>query len=68
MKIYQFNYTAPDAIQPYLGHQEMGFSDTSKMGDYFRNTQDGWSYVVNYNADDANGFIPKVKISFSQTP
>jgi len=56
VKIYQFNYTAPQH-----GRQEMGFSDSSKMGDYYWDGPDGYRRIVTYNADDAGGYRPIVK-------
>ena len=58
VKIYQFNYTAlhtPDSRKH--GHQEMGFSDSSKMGDYYWDGPDGYRRVITYTADNG-GFVP----------
>lgn len=55
-KIYQFNYTAPQH-----GRQEMGFSDSSKMGDYYWDGPDGYRRIITYNADDAGGYRPVVR-------
>ena len=61
VKIYQFNYTAlhtPDSREH--GHQEMGFSDSSKMGDYYWDGPDGYRRIVSYVANDG-GFVPVLR-------
>lgn len=55
-KIYQFNYTAPQH-----GRNETGYSDSSKVGDYYWDGPDGYRRIVTYNADDAKGYRPIVK-------
>ena len=55
-KIYQFNYTA---LQH--GRQEMGFSDSSKMGDYYWDGPDGYRRIVTYDAEDGKGYRPTIK-------
>ncbi|XP_057370696.1 uncharacterized protein LOC130691729 [Daphnia carinata] len=55
-KVYHFNYTA---LQH--GREETGFSDTSKVGDYYWDGPDGYRRIVTYNADDAKGYRPIVK-------
>ncbi|EFX79016.1 hypothetical protein DAPPUDRAFT_305009 [Daphnia pulex] len=55
-KIYQFNYTA---LQH--GRQEMGFSDSSKTGDYYWDGPDGYRRIITYNAEDGKGYRPTIK-------
>lgn len=61
VKIYQFNYTAlhtPDSNEH--GHQEMGFSDSSKMGEYYWDGSDGYRRIISYIANDG-GFVPVIR-------
>ena len=39
----------------------MGFSDTSKMGDYYWDGPDGYRRTVTYVADDDGGYRPIIK-------
>lgn len=61
VKIYQFNYTVNDDIDHQHHHLEMGFSDTSKMGDYFWDGPDGYRRIITYNADDQGGYRPVLR-------
>ena len=54
--IYHFNYTAPQHHR-----EEMGFSDSSKVGDYYWDGPDGYRRIVTYTADDAGGYRPRLR-------
>jgi len=62
VEIYSFNYTATPIIpEPKtFGHQETGFSDTSKVGGYFWDGPDGIRRTVTYVADDNGGYRPRI--------
>jgi len=54
--IYHFNYTAPQHHR-----EEMGFSDSSKVGDYYWDGPDGYRRIITYTADDAGGYRPRMR-------
>lgn len=62
VEIYSFNYTArPQIPEPKVfGHQETGFSDSSKTGGYFWDGPDGIRRTVTYVADDNGGYRPRI--------
>ncbi|KAF4523921.1 hypothetical protein B566_EDAN012273 [Ephemera danica] len=62
---YRFKY-----ILGFHGHEETGFKDGSKTGDYFVNTRDGTGHKITYQANEF-GYQPKVtqvKLSPGATP
>lgn len=64
VKIYQFEYdTKNETNIEAHGHREMGFSDTSKMGDYYWDGPDNIRRTIVYTADDEGGYRVSVKES-----
>ena len=60
--MYQFNYTAmADTGLTEHGRNETGFSDSSKVGEYFWDGPDGYRRIVTYTADDKGGYRPTLR-------
>lgn len=63
--LYRFNYTVG-----FHGHQEEGYTNGAKKGEYYVNNRNGYATKVSYTAD-ATGFHPKiqtVRLADADTP